>query len=100
MNNVKRGILASFIGIGTLGYKRGIDSYKYEVEYRNAKGKKTTYFYSYAFMNGAFGCCFYMLPPVFLLNYLPKEIHRFEVYWRNLDEKNQREYKVMFDPIV
>ena len=72
-----------------LGFYRGINQYKYNL---NKYDKKKKYLYSDSITNGFFGVLLYV-NPVFLPFIVYKEIYRIEVNVRNLqDEKNSEYY--------
>jgi hypothetical protein len=72
-----------------LGYYRGINSYKYNLNKYDIKKK---YFYSDSIIYGFSGVLLYV-NPVFLPFIIYKELYRVEVNVRNLqDEKNSEYY--------
>lgn len=92
MNSKVKVALGSYTVLAAiLGFKRGVESYRYDVE-SNKKYKSANFFYSEAFLNGVTGSFFYSVPLVNIIM-LQKEIYRLEVNLRNLeDEKKSRYY--------
>jgi hypothetical protein len=93
-------LLGAYIGLtSNLGFKRGVDSYLYELERDNKRYKidnqKKNFFYSQSVLNGALGIFLYVIPPVNLIM-LQKEIYRLEVNLRDLEsEKNSDYYNLL-----
>lgn len=87
--NINLKAIAYFGIMGSLGFKRGVDSYYYETYIKYAKLKEP-FFYSKSFLYGTIGSVMYMSPILFFL--VPKEIYRLEVNLRNLEEEKKKDY--------
>ena len=76
-----------------LGFKRGMDSYDYSHKERcNSEFKSNkSYLYSSKICYGLYGWILYV-NPIFLGITIPKEIYRFEVYMRNMEEEKKSDY--------
>ena len=96
MFNKKNLIITTSISWSLLGFTRGINNYDsdYNYEKSNMVSKKnSSYLYSTKIMYGLLGSFIYM-NPIFIIITIPKEIYRFEVNLRNLeDEKKSIYYK-------
>jgi len=74
-----------------LGFIRGINSYKYNLDKYKNKENKENYLYLTSVCYGFFGIGLYFNP--FLLPFsLHKEIYRLEVNLRNLEDEKKTEY--------
>lgn len=88
--NYKRVLLKGGPAAWTLlGFKRGLDSYDYK--YNKQCNKNNPYLYSTKISYGLFGSFIY-INPIALIITLSKEIYRFEVWARNLDEEKTTDY--------
>ena len=85
-------IIAATVGWGSLGFYRGLNEYDYKYEKNKKMGRQRTYLYSGKFVNGLFGCFFY-LNPLFVGITIPNEIYRLEVNLREMEyEKTTDRY--------
>lgn len=94
----KLSLVAGFGSLGIIGFKRGVHSYKYELEEWNKRfDKKKEFFYSESIKEGFLGSCVYMAP-ILWLPVLSNEIYRLEVNFRNLEEekKSDRFNKLLY----
>ena len=66
---------------GSLGFKRGLDSYDHP--------KPSLYFYKNKIIHGVIGSIFY-INPIMLFFTINKELYRIEVNLRNLEEEKQK----------
>jgi|LauGreDrversion4_2_1035121.scaffolds.fasta_scaffold916332_1 hypothetical protein len=88
----KTGYILSYVGWGSLGFIRGINSYTYQYK----KERFESYLYLNSFGYGWCGIVFYMNPFLFPL-FFYKELYRLEVDLRRLeDEKNKDYYNQLF----
>jgi len=82
-------------GWGAVGFKRGLHSYDYTYNKNINKGYDYTitgpYLYSYKFANGCFGVVLYLNPCLLFIT-IPKEMYRFEVNMRNLENAKLTDY--------
>lgn len=72
-----------------LGFKRGMDSYDYS--HKKAVKSRESYLYSSKIFYGLIGGIAY-INPILCGIIIPKEIYRFEVYIRNLEEDKKTDY--------
>ena len=71
-----------------IGFKRGINSYKYNhIKYE----KNESYIYSNSIIDGIFGIIMYANPILFPLT-LHKELYRLEINSRNLENEKKSRY--------
>lgn len=80
----------------TLGFRRGVESYQYDIEKDNQRNNyrekdKKNFFYSHSLYNGVLGSFFYLCPGVNLIM-LQKEIYRLEVNLRDLESEKKSDY--------
>jgi hypothetical protein len=87
--------IAMYVGWGALGFKRGLYSYDYKYNKNINKGYNyritEPYLYSYKFAYGCFGVVLYLNPCLLFIT-IPKEIYRFEVNIRNLEDAKLTDY--------
>lgn len=84
-------IIACVSSWGALGFKRGIDSYAYDIN-RNTYKKGSPFLYSRQLIEGILGTFIYINPFLFPIT-MANEIYRFEVWARNMEhEKNSDRY--------
>jgi hypothetical protein len=88
-------IILSSTGIiswGVLGFSRGLNVYDYQYKkYDNGYDKKMNYFYTTKITYGFFGLFLY-INPIFIAIILQKEIYRFEVNIRGLENEKDTDY--------
>ena len=107
LNKVKIGY-TMILSWGTLGFYRGVKDYDYYHNYQHklkeSNEQKEPYLYSNIIINnadkilcgGIYGLIMYINPVLIFLT-LPKEIYRFEVCVRNLEnEKKSERYNKLF----
>ena len=80
--------IIAFTGWCGLGFVRGVNSYKYQL---NKYSSDAEYLYLDAVWHGAEGIFFYTMP-FFLPITIYKEIYRFEVLVRNLEKEKKSSY--------